>query len=121
MEKMSNKIKNAVNELKETINSAVVELKNTIKVNLDSLKNVKQNLVYAYEEMNEICCVADDLSIVMDVVVENTNDACDDLENVLAVIMPEGFGDEYFEEEDEEDCLVVEDTESGEETEYPIN
>jgi hypothetical protein len=44
------------------------------------------------------------------------------LGGVLEIIDPDNFGDfeEDFEEE-EEDYIVVEDTESGEETEYPIN
>ena len=122
MEKiLSTKIANAVNELKETINSAVAELKDTIKVNLGALESVKQNLAYAHGEMEEIFGIADDLSIAMEIVAEDTNDACDTLEDVLAVIMPEEYGD--FEEEDFEDepCIVVEDTETGEETEYSIN
>jgi uncharacterized protein YoxC len=123
MEKiLSTKIANAVNELKETINSAIVELKDTIKENLNTLESVKQNLAYAHGEMEVICNVADDLSITMESIVEDTDGACDTLEDVLAVIMPEEYGD--FEEEDfeeEEDYIVVEDTETGEETEYPIN
>lgn len=123
MEKiLSTKIANAVNELKETINSAIVELKDTIKENLNTLASVKQNLAYAHDEMEEIFGVADDLSISMEIIAEDTNNACDTLEDVLAVIMPEEYGD--FEEgdfEEEEDYIVVEDTETGEETEYPIN
>ena len=123
MENLSNKITNAVNELKETIKSAVNEIKNTIKTNLDTFEKVKSNLSNAYAEMEEIFAIADDLSISMEMVAEDTNCACEDLEEVLAVIDPDNFGDfeEDFEEEEEEDCIVVEDTESGEETEYPIN
>ena len=122
MENLSNKITNAVNELKETINSAVAEIKNTIKTNLDTFENVKSNLSNAYAEMEELFAIADDLSISMEMVAEDTNSACEDLEEVLAVIDPDNFGDfeEDFEEEDE-DYIVVEDTESGDETEYPIN
>ena len=123
MEKiLSTKIANAVNELKETIKFAVAELKDTIKVNLNGLESVKRNLAYAHDEMEEICGIADDLSVTMEIVSEDTNDACDTLEDVLAVIMPEEYGD--FEEEDfeeDEPCIVVEDTETGEETEYHIN
>lgn len=123
MEKiLSTKITNVVNELKETINSAVAELKDTIKVNLGALASVKENLAYAHGEMEEICNIADDLSITMESIVEDTDGACDTLEDVLAVIMPEEYGD--FEEEDfeeDEPYIVVEDTETGEETEYPIN
>ena len=89
MEKLSTKIVNSVNELKETINSAVAELKDTIKVNLGALESVKQNLACAHGEMEEIFGIADDLSIAMEIVAENANDACDTLEDVLAVIMPE--------------------------------
>jgi uncharacterized protein YoxC len=122
MEKiLSTKIANAVNELKETINSAIVELKDTIKENLNTLESVKQNLAYAHGEMEVICNVADDLSITMESIVEDTDGACDTLEDVLAVIDPDNFGDEEEDFEEEEDYIVVEDTESGEETEYPIN
>ena len=66
MEKLSTKIVNSVNELKETINSAVAELKDTIKVNLGALESVKQNLACAHGEMEEIFGIADDLSIAME-------------------------------------------------------
>lgn len=120
MEKiLSPKIANAVNELKETINTVVAELKDTIKVNLGALETVKRNLDYAHGEMEEICGIADELSTAMEIVAEDANDACNTLEDVLAVVMPEEYGE--FEVEEEEPCIVVEDTETGEETEYPIN
>jgi ABC-type transporter Mla subunit MlaD len=125
MEKiLSTKITNAVNELKETIETAVAELKETIKENLNTLQSVKQNLDYAHDELEEIFATADALSLSMEIVAEETNDACEDLESVLEIVMPEKYGDfeeEDFEEEEEETCIVVEDTETGEETEYPIN
>lgn len=123
MEKiLSTKIANAVNELKDTINSAVAELKDTIKVNLGALESVKRNLAYAHDEMEDICGIIGDFSVAMEMVAEDTCDACDTLEDVFAVIMPEEYG-ELEEEDFEEDepCIVVEDTETGEETEYPIN
>ena len=122
MEKKSVNIEYAVNTLKETIHTAVAELKSVIKDRLSTLEVVKQDLAYAYSEVEDICEIADNLSVDMEILAEETNDVVDTLGDVLAVISPEEFGD--FEEEDfeeEEPCVVVEDTETGEETEYPIN
>lgn len=122
MEKiLSTKIANTVNELKETINFVVGELKDTIKVNLNALESVKRNLAYAHNEMEEIFSIADDLSITMEMIAEDANDTCDNLGVILAEIDPNNFGDEEEDFEEEEPCIVVEDTETGEETEYPIN
>ena len=122
MEKKSVNIEYAVNTLKETIHTAVAELKSVIKDRLSTLEVVKQDLAYAYSEVEDICEIADNLSVDMEILAEETNDVIDTLGDVLAIISPEEFGD--FEEEDfeeDEPCVVVEDTETGEETEYPIN
>lgn len=123
MEKKSVNIEYAVNTLKETIYTAVAELKSVIKDRLATLAVVKQDLAYAYSEVEDICEIADNLSVDMEVLAEETNDVVDTLGDVLAVISPEEFGDFEEEEDFEEDepCVVVEDTETGEETEYPIN
>lgn len=116
------KILNAVNELKETMKSVVVELKETIKENLSTLSSVKQNLATAYNGLEEIGTMAEDLSIDMELFAEDTNDNVEKLGEVLAVIDPDNFGDEEEDFEEEEDnYIVVEDTETGEETEYPID
>lgn len=114
MENLSNKIANAVNELKETINSAVAEIKESITKDLGVLASVKQNLSNSYNELETIFGVADDLSIEMEMLAEDMDKSLDELGGVLEIINPEEFGED-------EDYLVVEDTESGEETEYPIN
>lgn len=122
MEKLSNKIANSVNELKETIKSAVNELKGTIKENLDTLANVKNNLSYAHSELFDIYGAIDELAIDMDVLAEDTGMAVNELENILEIIMPEDYGEEEdFDEDDDGAYIVVEDTETDEETEYPIN
>ena len=115
------KILNAVNELKETMKAVVVELKETIKENLSTLACVKENLATAYNGLEEISIMAEDLSIDMELLAEDTNDNVEMLGEVLAVIDPDNFGDEEEDFEEEEPCVVVEDTETGEETEYPIN
>jgi methyl-accepting chemotaxis protein len=115
------KILNAVNELKETMKSVVVELKETIKENLSTLSCVKQNLATAYNGLEEIGVMAEDLSVGMELLAEDTNDSVEMLGEVLAVIDPDNFGDDEEDFEEEEDYIVVEDTETGEETEYPIN
>ena len=115
-----NKISNSLNEIKELMNSVVEELKDGIKENLDLLSNVKTNLATYHNGLEEIGIMAEDLSIDMELLAEDINNDVEELENVLAVIDPDNFGDEEDIEE-EEDYITVEDLESGEETEYPIN
>lgn len=117
------KISNSLNEIKELMNSVVEEIKSGIKENLDLLSNVKTNLATYHNGLEEIGIMAEDLSIDMELLAEDINNNAEELEEVLAVIDPDNFGDEedFEEEEEEEAYLVVEDLESGEETEYPIN
>ena len=116
---MENKIVNSINEsmnsLKDTIANAVNELKEDIKTNLSALESVKANLRADFDLMNEISCVTDDMSIAMEMLTDEITDICTPVEEVLDIIDPQE------EEYDDEDYIVVEDTESGEETEYPIN
>lgn len=123
MENKFTNLTNTIKELKETINSAVAEIKDTVKENLMLLSSVKKNLSTAYQDINELTTLADDLSISMESVAETTFSASEELENILSVIYPEEYGEDYeeYEEDDDEDCIIVEDIETGEETEYPIN
>ena len=124
MENFSTKIKQLTNELVDTINKGVEELKTMVVDNVSMLNQVKANLVYAHTELNELSGIADDMSFAMEQVAEDTCNAVDELECVLAELIPEDFGDswnEECEEDCEEECIVVEDLETGEETEYPIN
>ena len=107
MENLSNKISNAVNELKDTIKSAVAEIKKNITADLGVLASVKQNLSNSYSELETIFCVADDLSIEMEMLAEDMDKSLDDLGGVLEIINPEEFGED--EEEDFKDCLEIED------------
>lgn len=118
MENLSNKISNAVNELKETIKSAVAEIKKNITENVSILASVKQNLSNSYSELETIFGVADDLSVEMELLAEDVDKSLDELVGVLEVVNPEEFGDE--EEEDFEDYLEIED-EDGNVEEVPLN
>lgn len=117
MENLSNKISNAVNELKETIKSAVAEIKKNITENVSILASVKQNLSNSYSELETIFGVADDLSVEMELLAEDVDKSLDDLGGVLEIINPEEFGED---EEDFEDCLEIED-EDGNVEEVPFN
>ena len=117
---LENKIVNSINEsmnsLKDTIANAVNELKEDIKANLSALESVKANLRADFDLMNEISCITDDMSISMEMLTDEITDICTPVEEVLDIIDPQ-----EEEEYDDEDYIVVEDTESGEETEYPID
>ena len=108
MENLSNKISNAVNELKETIKSAVAEIKKNITANVSMFFSVKQNLSNSYQELETIFDVANDLSIEMEMLAEDADKSLDELGGVLEIINPEEFGEDE-EEEDFEDCLEIED------------
>lgn len=113
---------NAIKELKQAIKDKVVETKNKVNEKLETLATIKQDLKDAYYDMYEINEMANDMSVAMEIVADETESAIFPLEDVLELICPEEFGDEDedFDDEDE-DYIIVEDTETGEETEYPIN
>lgn len=110
MENLSNKISNAVNELKETIKSAVAEIKENITTNVSMLASVKQNLSHSYHELEAIFITADDLATEMEILAEDVDNSLDDLGGVLETINPEDF----------EDCLEIED-EDGNVEKVPFN
>lgn len=120
MENLSNKITNAVNELKETIKSAVAEIKESITNDLSVLASVKQNLSNSYCELETIFGVADDLSIEMEMLAEDVDKSLDDLGGVLEIINPEEFGEDEEDFEDEEEHLEIED-EDGNIEKVPFN
>ena len=108
--KIVNSLKETMKSLTETIANAVNEIKEDIKTNLSALESVKTNLRADFDALNEIGSITDDMSIAMATATEDITDSCISVETMLDMIDPQ-----------EEDYLVVEDTESGEETEYPIN
>jgi hypothetical protein len=119
-----NQIKSVVEQLKDTISNAVADIKIRIADNLSLLSSVKGNLATAYNELESIADLTTDLAISMDVVADETAESVGTLGDVLAIIDPDNFGieeedfDDYDEEEDA--TIVVEDTESGEETEIVV-
>lgn len=108
--KIANSIKETMNSLKETIVNAVNEIKEDIKANLSSFEEIKSNLRADLNALNEIGEITDDMSVAMEMATEDITDSCLSVEPLLDIIDPQ-----------EEEYIVVEDTASGEETEYPIN
>lgn len=119
---LSTKIKNSINELNETIKTAVAELKDIIETNLLTLDDVKKNLIYAHTELEEIGGALYDASVMF----ESNSCECDEcvemLEEVLAVICPDEYGDDTEEDDEDEDepCIEIED-EDGNVEEVPFN
>lgn len=112
MEKLSvaKNVANIVKEFNTQISKAVCEIQNFVDDQFKTLDEIKENLVYARNEMKEIAYAVADISDDFGFIADGVFDRVDDIDGILDAIAPEIFDedeedDEDHDEEDEEDVV----------------